>query len=93
MVISHNIQSHIKVRNYFDNFPLYSSKYLAYKDWKFVVELLIKREGKILSNEEILEVERIKTQFNKNRILFDFTYLDFNLRILIFNIIIIFYFI
>jgi len=54
MVISHNKQSHIKVFNYFDNFPLYSSKYLAYKDWKFVVELLIKREGKTLTNEEIL---------------------------------------
>ena len=43
MVISHNIQSHNKVIYYFDRFPLYSSKYLTYKDWKFVVELLIKR--------------------------------------------------
>jgi LAGLIDADG endonuclease len=76
MVISHNIQSHIKVINYFDRFPLYSSKYLAYKDWKFVVELLMKRGGKILTNEEILEVEKIKSQFNKKRILFDFTHLD-----------------
>jgi hypothetical protein len=32
MVISHNIQSHTKVIEYFDNYPLYSSKYLAYKD-------------------------------------------------------------
>ncbi len=76
MVISHNIKSHIKVINYFDRFSLYSSKYLAYKDWKFVVELLIKRKGKILTNEEILEVEKVKTQFNKKRILFDFTHLD-----------------
>lgn len=76
LVISHNIKSHIKVINYFDRFPLYSSKYLAYKDWKFVVELLIKREGKILTNEEILEVEKVKAQFNKNRILFDFSHLD-----------------
>jgi len=76
MVISHNKQSHIKVINYFDHFPLYSSKYLAYKDWKSVVELLIKREGKTLTNEEILEVEKVKAQFNKNRILFDFTHLD-----------------
>jgi hypothetical protein len=40
------------------------------------VELLIKREGKILTNEEILEVEKVKAQFNKNRILFDFSHLD-----------------
>lgn len=76
MVISHSIQSHIKVINYFDRFPLYSSKYLAYKDWKNVVEQLILRDGKPLTNEEILEVERIKAQFNKKRKFFDFTHLD-----------------
>ena len=51
MVISHNIQSHVKIINYFDHFPLYSSKYLAYKDWKYIVQLLIKREGKTLTKE------------------------------------------
>jgi hypothetical protein len=32
MVISHSTASHAKVISYFDRFPLYSSKYLAYKD-------------------------------------------------------------
>jgi hypothetical protein len=32
MVISHSPRNHSIVRNYFDRFPLYSSKYLAYKD-------------------------------------------------------------
>jgi hypothetical protein len=32
MAISHNSRSHKIVRDYFDRFPLYSSKYLAYKD-------------------------------------------------------------
>lgn len=32
MVISHSAASHAKVISYFDRFPLYSSKYLAYKD-------------------------------------------------------------
>jgi hypothetical protein len=36
----------------------------------------MKRGGKILTNEEISEVEKIKAQFNKKRILFDFTHLD-----------------
>ena len=76
MVISHNIQSHIKVINYFDRFPLYSSKHLAYKDWKYIVKLLLKRKGKILSNEEILEVEKIKAQFNNKRKIFDFSHLN-----------------
>ena len=76
MVISHNIQSHVKIINYFDRFPLYSYKYLAYKDWKYIVQLLIKREGKTLTKEEILEVEKIKAKFNNKRILFNFTHLD-----------------
>lgn len=32
MVVSHSSRSHEIVRSYFDRFPLYSSKYLAYKD-------------------------------------------------------------
>jgi hypothetical protein len=32
MAVAHNSRSHEIVRKYFDNFPLYSSKYLAYKD-------------------------------------------------------------
>jgi hypothetical protein len=32
MAISHNARSYEIVRNYFDRYPLYSSKYLAYKD-------------------------------------------------------------
>jgi len=32
IAIAHNSRSHEIVRNYFDHFPLYSSKYLAYKD-------------------------------------------------------------
>ena len=32
VAVAHNSRSHEIVRNYFDRFPLYSSKYLAYKD-------------------------------------------------------------
>ena len=39
MVLGHNSRSHDIVRNYFDRFPLYSSKYLAYKDWCYVQDL------------------------------------------------------
>jgi hypothetical protein len=46
MVIAHNSKSHEIARSYFDRFPLYSSRYLAYKDWCRVQDL---RKGKNLS--------------------------------------------
>ena len=76
MVISHSIKSHSKVINYFENFPLYSSKYLAYKDWEWVVKRLIIRADKPITLQEVSEVEKIKAQFNKKRITFDFTHLN-----------------
>ena len=76
MVIAHSMQSHLKVIDYFDRYPLYSSKYLAYKDWKHVVEQIRIREGKPLTNENILEIQKIKAQFNNNRKKFDFSHLD-----------------
>jgi hypothetical protein len=75
-VISHNLQSHAKVINYLDKYPLYSSKYLAYKDWKYVVEQIRLRARKPLTIENITEIEKIKAQFNKNRTEFDFSHLD-----------------
>lgn len=76
MVISHSAASHAKVISYFDRFPLYSSKYLAYKDWSYVVEQTKLRAGKVLTHKEISEVERIKAQFNSKRKSFDFSHLD-----------------
>ena len=75
MVISHSALSHVKVINYFDRFPLYSSKYLAYKDWSYLVEQTRLRAGKVLTQKEILEVERIKSQFNSKRKSFDISHL------------------
>jgi hypothetical protein len=76
MVISHSSESHKKVIEYFDRYPLYSSKYLAYKDWKYVVEQIRLRNGKPLTAENILEIQSIKAQFNNNRKKYDFSHLD-----------------
>ncbi len=76
MVISHNSESHLKVIDYFTRYPLYSSKYLAYKDWKYVVEQIQLRNGKPLTAENIKEIQRIKDQFNNKRKEFDFSHLD-----------------
>jgi hypothetical protein len=75
-VISHNIESHKKIIEYFNKFPLYSSKYLAYKDWSYVVNKIISRNGAKLSEEEIKDIVKIKSQFNTKRKSFDFSHLD-----------------
>ena len=76
MVISYSLESHLKAIKYFDRYPLYSSKYLAYKDWKYVVEQIRLREGKPLTAENILDIQKIKAQFNNNRKEFYFSHLD-----------------
>lgn len=76
MVISHSLESHKKAIEYFDRYPLYSSKYLAYKDWKSVVEQAQLRNGKPLTAENIKEIQKIKDQFNNKRKQFDFSHLD-----------------
>ena len=76
IVISHSSESHIKVIDYFNRYPLYSSKYLAYKDWKYVVEQIQLRNGKPLTAENIKEIQKIKDQFNSKRKEFDFSHLN-----------------
>lgn len=76
MVISHNSESHKKTIEYFSRYPLYSSKYLAYKDWKYVVEKNQLRNGKPLTDEDIEEIQKIKDQFNNKRKEFDFSHLN-----------------
>lgn len=76
IVMSHNNMSHQKVIEYFDKFPLYSSKHLAYKNWSCLVKKNITRNSKPLSKEDIVKIERIKSQFNSKRDLFDFSHLN-----------------
>ncbi|KAG0122858.1 Dod ND5 i3 grp IB protein [Tuber indicum] len=72
-VVSHNTQSHQILRNYFDKFPLYSSKYLAYKDWCEVLDLM---KENTLTIENLDKIKAIKAQFNSKRKVFDFSHLN-----------------
>lgn len=74
IVVAHSSISHAKVRAYFDRFPLYSSKYLAYKDWCHVQDL--RANADILTKEQIRNVEYIKSQFNSKRKIYDFSHLE-----------------
>ncbi len=73
IAIAHNSISHEIVRKYFDRFPLYSSKYLAYKDWCSVQDL---QKGKNLTIQGLEKIKTIKAQFNSKRKVFDFSHLD-----------------
>lgn len=73
MAVSHNSISHDIVRNYFDGFPLYSSKYLAYKDWCRVQDL---QRGICLSKLSLNEIKAIKDQFNSKRKVYDFSLMN-----------------
>lgn len=72
MAITHNSRSHEIVRKYFDRFPLYSSKYLAYKDWCLVQDL---HKGS-LNKEKLDKIKIIKNNFNSKRRVYNFSHLD-----------------
>ena len=72
MVISHNRISHEQVRKYFDTFPLFSYKHLAYKDWCKVLDLQIKKN---LTSDILKECIEIKSTFNSNRKTFNWEHL------------------
>jgi len=72
-VVAHNSRSHEILRSYFQNYPLYSSKYLAYKDWCLVQDL---HKG-YLSKDNLERIKAIKNGFNTKRKVFDFSHLNF----------------
>ena len=70
--VAHNSRSHEILRNYLDNYPLYSSKHLAYKDWCLVQDL---HRGS-LSKDNLEKIKAIKNEFNTKRKVFDFSHLN-----------------
>lgn len=72
VAVAHNSRSHEIVRKYFDSYPLYSSKYIAYKDWCVVQDL---HRGS-LNKDKLDKIKTIKNSFNSKRKVFDFSHLD-----------------
>ena len=60
-----NINSRTKCLEYFDKFPLFSSKYLNFLDWKTIHKLQL--EKRHLTSEGIKICETIQRRFNNNR--------------------------
>jgi hypothetical protein len=60
--------------NYLDKYPLFSSKYLDYKDWKEIALLIF--ENKHYTEEGINKTEYIKNSMNRQRTYFSWTHLN-----------------
>lgn len=72
VAVAQNSRSHEILRKYFENYPLYSSKYLAYKDWCLVQDL---HKGS-LNKDKLEKIQFIKNRFNSKRKVFDFSHLN-----------------
>ena len=59
---------------YFQSFPLYSSKYLDYKDWEKAVYLILKNIH--YSEKGITEIDNLRQSINLKRTYFNWDHLD-----------------
>lgn len=62
------------ILNYLEQYPLFSSKYLDYNDWKEIVLLIFQNEH--LTNESIIKANFVKNHMNKKRTLFYWDHLN-----------------
>lgn len=76
LIIAHNFDSYIKVCEYFDKYPLLSSKYLNYMDWSYIVNL--QKNKQHLTAEGSKKCIEIKNRFNKKRVYLSWTHLELN---------------
>lgn len=67
-----NLLGNLKLKNYLDKFPLFSSKYLDYMDWLKVLEFFIKKEKLRDFFEKVIFV---KSGINSQRKLFNWDHL------------------
>lgn len=71
---SSSISSNDILISFFEKYLLFSSKYLNYKDWNLVFQMLKKKEHLNLSGFEI--IVKIKEGMNNNRKFFNWSHLD-----------------
>ena len=60
--------------NYFNKYPLFSSKYLDYEDWKQVVLLIL--DNKHYTEEGLSKTDFLKKRMNRQRIHFSWDHLN-----------------
>jgi hypothetical protein len=60
--------------NYLEKYPLFSSKYLDYKDWKEIVLLIF--ENKHYTEQGISKTELVRNKMNRKRTLLNWDHLN-----------------
>jgi len=60
--------------DYFECYPLYSSKYLDYKDWAEAARLIL--DKKQYTNENIVKIDFLKSNMNNSRVYFNWNHLN-----------------
>lgn len=81
ILVVHNIRSKLILRDYLDKFPLYSSKYLDYKNWCKTIDISApkyspKNTFLPLSINQIESCKSLKLQMNSNRKIFNWDHLQ-----------------
>ena len=72
-VMAHNKNSLCKVKEYFNKFPLLSSKYLDYKDWLYILEL---QKANSITTSYLNKAINIRKDFNKTRTTYNWDHLN-----------------
>lgn len=75
IVVSYNKLSNSKICDYFNKYPLLSSKYLDYKDWSNILNL---QNLNSLTTSYLDKAVKIRTDFNKTRTTFVWDHLQNN---------------
>jgi hypothetical protein len=69
-----NLKGNLEIKNYLNNYQLFSSKYLDYKDWLKV--LIFFEKGKVKHKNSIESALYIKKGINNNRTVFNWDHLQ-----------------
>jgi len=69
-----NRKSLLVIINYLELYPLFSSKYLDYKDWNKAVKLIL--TDKHYTEKGLIEIDLIRNNMNKNRTYFNWDHLS-----------------
>jgi hypothetical protein len=73
-VIAHNRNSYSKLIEYFNKYPLLSSKYLDFKDWESVLEL---QKSNKLTTLYLDKAIQIRKNFNSTRTSYNWDHLNY----------------
>ena len=72
-VTTNSVENNLRIINYLEKYPLFSSKYLNYKDFKSIVNIINNKEHKAIEGKEI--IIKIKSGMNNRRTEFNWDHL------------------